>query len=390
MKTASTRMQAHLASDCTTLARLYKITRSDGNVYTFTDHDANIDTSANQDPDGLTGTSDGTFSPMSGFVYEAAAGFSPTASENKSDLTVDNQEATCFIDSETITEIDVRYGLWDSADVEIRVVNWQDLTMGEVKVRKGMLGNITMKNGVLTAELLGLTNKLQILQGRTYGTSCDAELGDARCQAIVPVEHGSVNTSSNAHTIVPNAGLGGSGSLGAGLFVVTNASGGTEAPGSPGTGTIGSTTLSLINCTTVNGASTYLFSITSGSAPVAGQSVVITGMGISGDNGTFEITGVVPISQGSGFYADGIITFTSGNNSGLSFQVKSWDGTTLVLQNPLFAQPAHNDTFIISPGCGHNVFDCLTKFNNLDNHRGFPTIPGMDSILNYPNATGSV
>lgn len=262
--------------------------------------------------------------------------------------------------------------------------------MGEVKVRKGTLGNITMKNGVLTAELLGLTNKLQILLGRTFGTSCDAELGDSRCQAIVPVEKGSVNTSADAHTIVPNSGLGGTGSHGAGLFVVANASGGTEAPGSPGTGVDGSSTFSLINCHTVNGATTYLFSISSGSMPVAGDSVVITGMGLTDDNGTFTITGVVPISQGSGFYGDGIITFTSGPNSGLSFQVKSWDGTTLVLQNPLFAQPANGDTFDISPGCGHNVFDCLNKFNNLDNHRGFPTIPGMDSILNYPNATGSV
>lgn len=382
MKFATPAMKAELQSDCMTLCRLYKIVRTDGRVYTFTDHDQDIDTANYQ-----------CYLDDGGYIYEAAVGFSPTASQNKNDLSVDNQEATCFIDSENITEKDIRYGLWDAADVEIRIVNWADLTMGEVKVRKGTLGNMTMKNGVLTAELLGLTNKLQILLGRSFGTPCDAELGDSRCKAIVPVEEGSVFFSSDAHTIVPNAGLGGSGSLGAGLITVPNTNGGTEAPVTPGVGHVGTSVLAIINCTTKNGATTYLFSLTSGAMPKVGQSLTVTGMGIPADNGTFDIGGITPISAGAGFYSDGILTFTSGPNSGLSFQIKSWDGITLILDNPLFAQPneglsSAGDTFLISPGCGHNVFDCFNKFDNIDNHQGFPTIPGQDSILNYPNSTG--
>ena len=42
--------------------------------------------------------------------------------------------------------------------------------------------------------------------------------------------------------------------------------------------------------------------------------------------------------------------------------------------------------FTIEPGCNHTVYDCANKYNNIVNFRGEPTIPGMDAILNYPNA----
>jgi len=375
MKTASAGMQTHLRGDCTTLCHLYKITRKDGNVFTFTDHDADVDTIGFN-----IGDNDGNPS-IGGYVYLAAIGFSPTASQNKSDMSVDNQEATCFIDSVAIKEDEVRYGIWDSATVEIRAVNWADLTQGCVKLRKGYLGNISMKNGLLNAEILGLTNLLQIMAGRTYGTSCDAELGDSRCKAVIPSENGTVNTNpsvglNDAHHITPYSGLTGSGSTGGGIITVPNVPGGNEAPVIPGTGTYSGGTISVINATTTNNATSYVYSLTSGVLPVANQSITITGMGVPADNGTFVIGSSVPSSGGTqGFYTDGIMTFTSGPNSGLSYQIKNWDGITLTLDLALFVPPNNGDSFVISPGCAHNVFDCKFKFNNLPNHRGFPTIP---------------
>src|ERR1700682_1517655 len=137
MKTVSSALHSHLSADCTTLARLYKITRNDGTVLTYTDHDRDIDTTTHQ----------GTYLTDGGYVYEAAVGFSPTAVQNKSDLSVDNQEGTAFIGSVTMKETELRYGVWDSAAVEIRVVNWNDLTQGEIKLRKGTLGAVNMKDG---------------------------------------------------------------------------------------------------------------------------------------------------------------------------------------------------------------------------------------------------
>lgn len=285
-------MTAHLGGDCTTLARLYKITRKDGTVFTFTDHDQDVDTT------GVQGVGAGFFTD-GGHVFEAAIGFSPTAIENKNDFSVDNQEATAFIDSDTIKETDLRFGVWDSAAVEIRVFNWSDLSQGELKIRKGSLGNTDIKNGLLTSQILGLTNRLQILIGRAFGPSCTAELGDERCQATVPSENGSVASSADAHHLTPNSGL----------------------------------------------------------------------------------TGI------AGYYDDGIVLLTSGINSGLAYQIGSWDGTEFVLKNPLFVAPTAGDTFTVEPGCKHDVVDCNDKFDNLVNNRSFPTMPGPDEILTYPDAT---
>src|SRR5258708_28750638 len=346
MKTATSPMKPHLQGDVITLCRLYKITRKDHSVFTFTDHDADLDTTAHQ-----TVFSDG------GYVYEAVIGFSPTASEGKSDLSVDNQEITAFIDSSTIKETDIRYGVWDAADVEIRICNWADLTHGEIKVRKGATGNMTMKNGIATFEILGLTNKLQILQGRSFGPTCDAELGDLRCTKVVPSESGSCNTARAAPTPAPTAGLTGAAgfyvSLTSGTLLVPRAHCVTK-PGQSGTGTIASsgTVLNITDVVNDGAFSTYTFTVTSGPAPRAGASIVITGMVSTVNNGTYTIQEVTASNNSvwvAGYYDDGILTFTSGVNSGLSFQVRQWAGITLNFCNPLFVPPAHAESIPSPP-----------------------------------------
>ena len=91
-------------------------------------------------------------------------------------------------------------------------------------------------------------------------------------------------------------------------------------------------------------------------------------------------------AAGSGWFNDGVITFTSGALNGKGYEIKTWDGTTLKLYLPMPVQPAASDTFTIEPGCDHTTGDCQNKFANIVNFRGEPFIPGMDSILDYPNA----
>jgi uncharacterized phage protein (TIGR02218 family) len=394
MKTASSTMQQHLLSDCTTTARLYKITRKDGTVFCFTDHDKDISTKGFEayftDQNPSTG----------GYVYQAAVGlFFPTAIENKSDLSVDNQEVTAVIDSVQIKENDLRFGVWDSADVEIRLCNWADLTQGEVKLRKGYLGDITMKNGLLTASVYGLTNYLQVLQGRSFGPQCDAEFGDTRCKYVVPTETGTVNGNpsiglNDSHHVTPYSGLNGQAGgptqiVLTGTFLVNNGSG-VSATGQGGFCSYTGGTCQITDASASAGQVTYSFIVLTGIAPVGGQSVVITGMQDTGNNGTFTLLSVTATSFAvrAGYYQDGIITFSSGNNSGLSFQVKYWDGVTLTLCSALFAACADGDAFTISPGCDHSISTCHSKFNNVDNFRGFPSMPGQDAIMQYPDVTG--
>jgi uncharacterized phage protein (TIGR02218 family) len=104
--------------------------------------------------------------------------------------------------------------------------------------------------------------------------------------------------------------------------------------------------------------------------------------------GLLQVGSATPTAPApAGWFDDGILTFTSGVLNGVSIEIKSWDGTTLSLFLPLGqVLPAASDTFTIEPGCNHTIYDCNNKYNNTVNFRGEPFIPGMDAILNYPNA----
>lgn len=161
MKVLSSELLAHYASDATTLARLWKITRRDGEVFAFTDHDVAI-----------------TYSAV---TYEPSSVFDASAINTSQDLNVDGLEAQGLLDSEGITAADLEAGLWDAAAVEIVEVNYRDLTMGHNPLRYGTLGEVQRSGQTFTAELRGLMYALQQNIGRTVLPSCDATLGDARC-----------------------------------------------------------------------------------------------------------------------------------------------------------------------------------------------------------------
>jgi len=87
-----------------------------------------------------------------------------------------------------------------------------------------------------------------------------------------------------------------------------------------------------------------------------------------------------------GWFADGIVKFTSGANSGQTFEIKSFVSGVFTLFLPLSFPLAGGDTFEIEPGCNKTAGDCTNKFNNIVNFRGEPFIPGMDRLLDVPGA----
>jgi uncharacterized phage protein (TIGR02218 family) len=83
----------------------------------------------------------------------------------------------------------------------------------------------------------------------------------------------------------------------------------------------------------------------------------------------------------NGWATMGIVTFTSGTNSGLSYQVKVHEvnadaniGESLELFVPSIGNLVQGDTFTFNAGCNHLMSDCSTKFNNHANFGGFPHI----------------
>ena len=160
MKPLDPALQAHLDDGTTTLAWCWRLTRADGVVFGFTDHDRALQ---------FDGTS---FEPETGF----------TASELRAsaDLAVDAQDAEGVLSSDRITETDILEGRWDSAAVEVFRVNWAAPAQ-RVLLRRGAVGEIRRGRVAFVAEMRSLAHQLGQTVGRVFQGACDARLGDARC-----------------------------------------------------------------------------------------------------------------------------------------------------------------------------------------------------------------
>lgn len=81
------------------------------------------------------------------------------------------------------------------------------------------------------------------------------------------------------------------------------------------------------------------------------------------------------LAQAVGYFDLGVLTFTSGVNSGLSRTVKSYAVGIHTLSFPFPVAPTIGDTFTTYPGCDKQRTTCDTKYGNLVNFGGFPYIP---------------
>lgn len=160
MKTLPSGLQDHLDSGTTTLCWCWKITRRDGLVQGFTDHDMPV-----------------TFD---GVGYSAASGFTASEVQSTLGLAIDNLTVTGALSSDTLNEDDLAAGLYDNAAIEIWRVNWSSPDQ-RVMMRAGGLGEVKRGKTAFNAEIRGLAYILNQPIGRAFGYSCDADLGDARC-----------------------------------------------------------------------------------------------------------------------------------------------------------------------------------------------------------------
>ena len=160
MKSLSPQLQGHLDDGTTTLSWCWRITRLDGVVYGFTDHDRAL--------------------AFGDTVCEPEAGLTASEIRSGSDLSVDSQDAEGVLRSDRINETDILDGLWDNADVEVWRVNWAD-TAQRVLLRRGSIGEIRRGRVSFVAEVRSMAHILGQTLGRTYQSGCDAAVGDARC-----------------------------------------------------------------------------------------------------------------------------------------------------------------------------------------------------------------
>jgi len=177
VRTLPSGLQAHLDSGATTLCWCWRLTRDDGLVLGFTNHDENLD--------------------FDNTVFEAAAGFQGTEISSSLGLAVDNLDVSGALQSARLDAGDLSGGLFDDADVEIYLVNWQD-TAQRVLIRQGNLGEVKRGDLSFEAEIRGLAHKLNQPFGRLFQYPCDADLGDMRCGVDLALPQFKATGSVNA------------------------------------------------------------------------------------------------------------------------------------------------------------------------------------------------
>jgi uncharacterized phage protein (TIGR02218 family) len=161
MRTIPVDLQSKLDSGCTTLCRCWTLTRSDGVVQGFTDHDEDV--------------------ILGGVTCAAGTGLTGSEATQKLGLAADTSEISGALAADTLNEDDLAAGRYDAAAVELWLTDWSEPAL-RVLIAKGALGEVKRDSTAFTAELRGSSDRLSQQTGRLFTTTCSADLGDARCK----------------------------------------------------------------------------------------------------------------------------------------------------------------------------------------------------------------
>lgn len=104
------------------------------------------------------------------------------------------------------------------------------------------------------------------------------------------------------------------------------------------------------------------------------------------DDVTLVLVGTGTSLLPDGWFDRGVAIWQTGLNAGVAREVIGWTQGTLTLDllgPPPFAI-APGDTLYIQAGCDFLFATCKNKFNNKDNFRGFPLLPGANAVLDVP------
>jgi uncharacterized phage protein (TIGR02218 family) len=160
MRFIPTALQTKLDSGVTTLCRCWIVSRRDGVVQGFTDHDQDI--------------------VLDGVTCRAGTGLTGSEATEQLGLAVQGSDISGALADDELTEADLAAGRYDAAAIEVFIVDWSDPTLN-VLLMKGALGEVRREGAAFTAELRSLTHRLAEDSGRLYTATCNADLGDARC-----------------------------------------------------------------------------------------------------------------------------------------------------------------------------------------------------------------
>ena len=183
MRAVPASLAEHLRGEATTTCHCWRVTRRDGVVLGFTEHDRDL-------------SFDDT-------AFMAASGFAAGEAEAATGLSAGADEVAGGFSNATIREDELVAGRFDGARVELFLVNWVDPDQ-HVLLNIREIGEVSRSGGQFRAELRSIAHRLDQPQGRVYGRRCDASLGDARCRVDLAAwqSEGTVMGIRNASRII--------------------------------------------------------------------------------------------------------------------------------------------------------------------------------------------
>ena len=97
------------------------------------------------------------------------------------------------------------------------------------------------------------------------------------------------------------------------------------------------------------------------------------------DTGQFTASS---LAQAAGYFTEGVLTWTSGNNNGISEKIRNHTaGGVIAFILPMVRNIQVGDTFSIVAGCNKTLDACRDKFNNVLNFQGEPHRPMVDALV---------
>lgn len=343
-----------------TMARFWRIQLLNGTMYGYTTHTRDI--------------------VYNGETYQSILGLTSSASQSQDNLSPDNVVVTAFL-SQAI-EADIIAGRYDHAYVEIFLLNYYDLSMDRILEKTGYLGEITIQDVAFQVEKRGLAQALITKVGRLYSASCDARVGDRRCSIpltplVVTLRINVDGSGETLTSVIPSVDFRTLGFIVGRNVTISGSSAGNNLT-VPLTNVAATVLTTSSNLTTENNvrltltqSNPYFLSSTITSSP-GPQQAVVNALSAFAD----------------GWFTQGLLRFTSGDNADVERDVKFHSGTTLYFYEefPFTIDPG--DAFELTAGCIKTIEICNSKFANTDNFRGFPYAPTNDTIFSSPVNSG--
>lgn len=180
MRTLPSALAAHLSGEATTLCRCWSLTRRDGAVLGFTDHDRDL--------------------AFDGILYRAGSGLEAAEATAELGFATGGGEVLGAFVASGLSEAELSRGLYDDARVSLWLVNWADIGQRAL-LETGFVGEVKRGDSHFSAEVRGLGKAFDEERGGLYIASCSADLGDGRCGAAIGQAHASVATTDGRLTL---------------------------------------------------------------------------------------------------------------------------------------------------------------------------------------------